>query len=115
MVAEKLQKRAARVGFDWPDTDGPYAKIQEEITELQGAKTQNSIEEEFGDLLFAVVNLGRKLKIDPEAALRNANNKFEQRFRAMEEKVGAERFAKLSLDEQEKLWISVKQSEVVSE
>ncbi len=108
MVAEKLQKRAARVGFDWPDTAGPTGKIQEELAELDAALTPQHREEEFGDLLFAVVNLGRKLKIDSEVALREANRKFEARFRAMEAQVGEQEFAKLSLDEQESLWMEVK-------
>lgn len=110
MVSEKLQKRAARVGFDWPDTSGPRAKIAEELVELEDAADHAEREDEFGDLLFAVINLGRKLKIDPEVALRNANNKFESRFRAMEAMVGPERFAQLSLDEQEDLWVRVKQA-----
>ena len=112
MVAEKLQKRAARVGFDWPDTSGPRAKIEEELIELEAANNQLEREDEFGDLLFAVINLGRKLKIDPEVSLRNANDKFERRFRAMEDIVGVEDFASLSLDEQENLWIRVKQAAV---
>ena len=112
MVAEKLQKRAARVGFDWPDTNGPRAKIAEELNELEAANNQSEREDEFGDLLFAVINLGRKLNIDPEVSLRNANNKFERRFRAMEAMVGVEDFAALSLDEQENLWVRVKQAAV---
>lgn len=110
MVAEKLQKRAARIGFDWPDTHGPRAKIEEELVELETATSPSEREDEFGDLLFAVINLGRKLKIDPEVALRRANTKFEHRFRAMEQLVGAEHFARLSLDEQEDLWVRVKQA-----
>lgn len=112
MVSEKLQKRAARVGFDWPDTNGPRAKIAEELSELEAANNQSEREDEFGDLLFAVINLGRKLNIDPEVSLRNANNKFERRFRAMEAMVGVEDFAALSLDEQENLWVRVKQAAV---
>ena len=85
--AQKLGKRAARVGFDWPDTSGVKAKILEELQELEvavGTRDQGDIEEEFGDLLFAVVNLARHLEIDPEQALRGANGKFERRFRDME-------------------------------
>ncbi len=108
MVAEKLQKRAARVGFDWPDAQGPRDKIFEEMAELYTAPDAQSRQEEYGDLLFAMVNLGRKLKIDPEVALRAANAKFEKRFRGMERLVGAEQFAGLSLDEQEDLWQQVK-------
>ena len=85
--AEKLGKRAASVGFDWPDPRGVRAKIGEELLELSaaecGGKWQD-MEEEFGDLLFAVVNLARHLKIDPEKALSDGNRKFERRFRRME-------------------------------
>ncbi len=105
--AEKLQKRAARTGFDWPDPDGARAKVIEEIDEVCEAGTADHRAEEIGDLLFAVVNWARKLGIDPEAALRAANAKFEKRFRAMEGMAG-EAFAGLSLDEKEALWESVK-------
>ena len=82
--AEKLQKRAARTGFDWPDASGPRAKIDEELAEVDTAASDAEREEEVGDLLFAVVNWARKLGVDPEAALRSANAKFERRFKAME-------------------------------
>lgn len=88
--AEKLGKRAAGVGFDWPDREGPLAKIAEELAELQAAMTEgNSAHEaeELGDLLFAVANLARHLKIDPEEALAAANHKFERRFRGMEQEL----------------------------
>ncbi|MBB4642284.1 nucleoside triphosphate pyrophosphohydrolase [Rhizorhapis suberifaciens] len=101
--AEKLQKRAARVGFDWPDTQGVMEKINEEIEEVVSASSQAEKEEEVGDLLFAVVNLARHLKVDAEQALRAANVKFEQRFRLMEEIAGPE-FPELSLAEQESCW-----------
>ena len=81
--AAKLQKRAARTGFDWPDIEGPKAKILEELDEIACAPPE-MVEEEVGDLLFAVVNFARHLKIDPEEALRKANRKFEKRFRAIE-------------------------------
>lgn len=100
--AEKLQKRAARTGFDWPDENGPKAKIAEEIAEIDAASDATR-EEEVGDLLFAVVNWARHLKIDPEAALRRANTKFERRFRAIEVE-GGDGFAGLSLDQKEALW-----------
>ena len=103
--AAKLQKRAARTGFDWPDADGPRAKIIEELKELDEADTAEAQEEELGDLLFAVVNLARFLKIEPEEALRKANRKFEKRFRSIEAAPG---FADLSLDEKEELWRSAK-------
>lgn len=111
MVAEKIQKRAARVGFDWPDVEGPRAKVIEEMAELEAAQGDDARQEEFGDLLFAVVNLGRKLGIDAEAALRSASAKFESRFRAMEEIDGPDKFAALNLDEQEALWNAVKRQE----
>ncbi len=90
--AEKLGKRASRVGFDWPDRRGVHEKIQEELGELEeavGSRDPDSMEEEFGDLLFAVVNLARHLSIDPEKALTGANYKFERRFRSMEEDIVA--------------------------
>ncbi|MEO5867173.1 MAG: nucleoside triphosphate pyrophosphohydrolase [Sphingomonas sp.] len=108
--ADKLQKRAARVGFDWPDAAGPRAKIDEELAEVEGATSHAAIEEEIGDLLFAIANWARKLDVDPETALRAANAKFERRFRAMETKAG-EAFADLSLDDQELLWRAVKAEE----
>lgn len=103
--AEKLQKRAARTGFDWPDASGARAKILEELDEIASAPA-DQIEEEVGDLLFAVVNFARHLKIDPEAALRTANKKFERRFRAME--AMDEGFPELSLEEKEALWVRAK-------
>ena len=102
--AAKLQKRAARTGFDWPDASGPRAKIDEELVELAAAAPADQAEE-LGDLLFSVANLARHLKIDPEDALRQANRKFERRFRAIEAAPG---FGNLSLDEMEKLWRAAK-------
>lgn len=110
MRAEKLQKRAGRVGFDWPDADGPRAKVSEEIAEIEAADDDAARTEEFGDLLFAVVNWARHMKIDAEAALRAANSKFERRFTAMETEAGAA-FAGLSLEEKEALWQSAKAKE----
>jgi len=107
--AEKLQKRAARTGFDWPDASGPRAKIDEELAEVETAVSDAEREEEVGDLLFAVVNWARKLNIDPEAALRAANAKFERRFKAME--AADAKFSERSLDEQEALWQGVKAHE----
>ncbi|NBU84343.1 MAG: nucleoside triphosphate pyrophosphohydrolase [Sphingomonadaceae bacterium] len=101
--AEKLQKRAARTGFDWPDPKGARAKVIEEIAEIDGATDADALEDEMGDLLFAVVNWARKLGIDPEAALRRGNRKFEQRFRQIETMGGAD-FSALSLDQKESLW-----------
>ncbi|MBS3927341.1 MAG: nucleoside triphosphate pyrophosphohydrolase [Sphingomonadales bacterium] len=113
MRAEKLQKRAARHGFDWPDTIGPAAKVYEEVEELAVAGTDAERVEEAGDLLFAAVNLVRAHGIAPEDALRAANLKFERRFRAMEALAAnrGEDFAALTLDQQEELWQSVKGSE----
>ena len=109
MRAQKLQKRAARVGFDWPDADGPAAKVAEEVQELREAAPDERFEEA-GDLLFAAVNLVRAYGIAPEDALRAANSKFERRFRAMEH-LAEGKFAELDLDAQEALWQRVKRSE----
>lgn len=105
--AEKIQKRAARTGFDWPDIGQVVAKIEEELDEVRAAATPDAQEDEIGDLMFAVVNLARHLHVDPEAALRRANAKFERRFRGMEQMAG-DRFATLTLAEQEELWQEVK-------
>ena len=109
MRAQKLQRRAARDGFDWPDAAGPESKISEEIEELRSA-SGDALEEEAGDLLFAAVNLVRAYGIDAEAALRRGNAKFERRYRAMEE-LAEGSFDTLSLDEQEALWRAVKAAE----
>jgi ATP diphosphatase len=109
--AAKLQRRAARVGFDWPDVSGPRAKIEEELAELDAETDHDRKLDELGDLLFAVVNLARHLNIEPEAALREANRKFENRFRAIEQEPG---FAELSLQEKEALWIKAKQAQADS-
>ena len=103
--AAKLQRRAARIGFDWPDKSGPRAKIDEELAELDAESDHHRMLDELGDLLFAVVNLSRHLNIEPEAALREANAKFERRFREIERAPG---FAGMSLDEKEELWAAVK-------
>ena len=108
--AEKLQKRAARIGFDWPDAGGPRARIDEEIAEVEAAATAAEVEEEIGDLLFSVVNWARKLGVDPEAALRGANTKFERRFAGME-RAGGDDFPALALDEKELLWRAAKAGE----
>jgi ATP diphosphatase len=109
--AAKLQRRAARTGFDWPDASGPRAKIDEELAELDAESDHQRKLEELGDLLFAVVNLARHLNIEPEAALREANSKFEKRFRAIEQQPG---FADLSLDEKEALWAAAKAAQADS-
>ena len=107
--AQKLQKRAARDGFDWPDPSGPAAKLAEEVDELAEAAPE-SREEEAGDLLFAAVNLVRAYGVDAESALRAANAKFERRYRAMEAIAGGG-FPDLDLEEQEALWQEVKRAE----
>jgi nucleoside triphosphate diphosphatase len=103
--AAKLQRRAARTGFDWPDASGPRAKIDEELAELERETEHPRMLEEMGDLLFAVVNLARHLNIEPEAALREANQKFEKRFRAIEQAPG---FEDLPLEQKEELWQQAK-------
>jgi ATP diphosphatase len=105
--AEKLQRRAARVGFDWPDASGPRAKVEEELAEVATASSHEEFAEEIGDLLFSVVNWARHLGVDAETALRSASSKFEQRFRAMEAHAGAD-FNTLPLADKEALWQAVK-------
>ncbi len=105
--AQKLQKRAARSGFDWPDIDGPISKIREEIEEVKNASTAQGRKEEVGDLLFAVVNLARHLGIDAEQALKAGNRKFEGRFRKMEKAAGPE-FEEMDLEAKEQLWQAAK-------
>jgi nucleoside triphosphate diphosphatase len=111
--AEKLQSRAARVGFDWPDVGGALAKVHEEIVEVAeqiGAANKQALTEEIGDLLFAVVNVARKCGIDSEAALRAGNAKFMRRFQAMDT-LATERgqiFSQLDLAAQDELWNEIK-------
>jgi len=107
--AAKLQRRAARTGFDWPDVSGPRAKIDEELAELEAETDHDRKLEELGDLLFAVVNLARHLNIEPETALREANRKFEHRFRAIEQAPG---FSDMSLEEMEALWVEAKKAQL---
>lgn len=111
--AQKLQSRAARVGFDWPDINGPRAKITEELAEVAAAENDAERHEEVGDLLFAVVNYASHLGVDAETALRDANLKFARRFAAMEDRAGGS-LAGLSLDAQEAHWQAVKASESLS-
>jgi ATP diphosphatase len=110
MRSEKLQKRAARQGFDWPDATGPADKLAEEIRELTEASPSKRLEEA-GDLLFAAVNLVRAHGLGAEEALRAANDKFERRFRAMEA-LAEGKFADLNLEQQGALWQQVKRTEV---
>jgi ATP diphosphatase len=107
--AEKLGKRAASTGFDWPDAAGPRQKIDEELAELDLAGQQqdrDALADELGDLLFSAVNLARHLKIDPEQALLAANGKFERRFRDMESRVrrSGRHLADLDLEALEAEW-----------
>lgn len=116
--AYKLQKRAARVGFDWPDTGDVIAKIQEEAAELVEARdtlSQAEVEEEYGDLMFVMANLGRHLGVEPEAALRSANAKFTRRFGAVEAKLEArgKRPEDSDLAEMDALWDAAKADERV--
>lgn len=116
--AEKLQKRAARVGFDWTEAGHIFDKLTEETDEVREAietGDPDKIEDELGDLLFVAANLSRRLNVDPEQALRRANAKFERRFRAMEalaEQDGQD-FEALDIDAQETLWQRVKHQERV--
>jgi nucleoside triphosphate diphosphatase len=115
--ALKLQKRAARVGFDWPDAEAVMAKLDEELDELNEARSngdQHDVQDELGDVLFVLVNLARKLDIDAAAALRHANAKFEQRFRGMEQLAEQRQqtsLANLDLDAMEALWQQYKQEQ----
>jgi MazG family protein len=114
LMAYRLQERAAGIGFDWPDATGPMAKVKEEMGELEGETgrgKREAIEEELGDLLFAVVNLARKLAVDPRAALERANAKFQQRFEGIEKLAEARglEMGRASLEELDKLWDEVKQ------
>lgn len=111
--AYKLQKRAARVGFDWPTTNEVIDKIAEEAAELVEARdslSQDEVEEEFGDLMFVMANLGRHLGVEPEAALRRANAKFIRRFEGVEAKLAArgKRPEDSDLAEMDALWDQVK-------
>jgi ATP diphosphatase len=109
--AAKLQRRAARTGFEWPDKSGARAKIDEELAELDAETEHSRMLDELGDLLFAVVNLARYLNVEPEAALREANYKFERRFRAIEKEPG---FADMPLEEKEELWVAAKKAQADS-
>lgn len=111
--ASKLQKKAAKVGFDWPTQQGVLAKIREEIQELEAAvdaKDLEAVDEELGDLLFSVVNLARFRKLDPEVVMASANAKFERRFAAMEERLRltGRTLESATLEEMEDAWQAVK-------
>lgn len=115
MRAEKLGKRAARVGFDWPDAAGPLAKVREEAAEVEEALAgddANAVAEEVGDLLFAAAQLARKAGVDAEEALRLANRKFARRFQAMEQAALREgsSVADEDIDRLEARWVSAKKA-----
>ncbi|MFZ4808672.1 MAG: nucleoside triphosphate pyrophosphohydrolase [Hyphomicrobiaceae bacterium] len=114
--AVKLQDKAARVGFDWPDLTPVLAKLREELSELEAARAsgdQAHVEEELGDLLFVVANVARHLAVDPEAGLRRANDKFTRRFRRIEEKLAAlgRTPADSNLEEMDRFWNEAKAEE----
>ena len=111
MRAFKLQKRAARVGFDWPDSQHVLAKVKEELAEVEAELTpdqmdQHRVQDEIGDVLFSVINLARKLNIDPEEALKSTNKKFTNRFNYVEEAIvsNGNNLKYTPLDEMEELW-----------
>ena len=115
--ALKLQNRAARIGFDWPETAPVLDKIQEEIDELQTeieTGDETAMVDEMGDLLFSVVNLARHLKIDPEAALRTGNDKFERRFKLLETDLArrGDDISRLSIEALESAWQKIKKQEI---
>jgi ATP diphosphatase len=115
--AQKIQARAARVGFDWPEARQVLDKIEEEIAEVRGeidaGAASEKLDEEVGDLLFAVVNLARKLGLDAEGALRRGSRKFERRFHGVEERLAAQGRtpSEAGLAAMEELWIAVKEAE----
>ncbi len=120
MRAQKLQKKAAKAGFDWPDAAPVLEKVREEadeIAEAMAEKDQAGVEEEVGDLLFSVVNLARKLGVEAEVALANANEKFTNRFQELERRIEARGQAPgdLSLEELDKVWDEIKESPVTVE
>jgi len=111
--AQEIQRRAARVGFDWKDIQGVWKKVQEELGEIRRAKTVEEINHEIGDLLFTTVNLARWQQIDAESALRETNTRFRKRFAKMEEEARNRQvnLTDLSLDELEALWQEAKKDQ----
>ena len=117
LEARKLGSKAARIGFDWPDSGGLFDKVREEMAELRAEVDAETpapalVEEEFGDLLFVLSNLARHLHVDAEEALKKANAKFRRRFAGMESRAGGtEGLRQRSLPEMEELWSAVKAAE----
>jgi len=116
IFANRMQEKVRNIGFDWPDEEGPWGKVHEELVELKQAiaeKNQEHIREEYGDLLFSLVNLSRFVKVNAEDALRGSNQKFERRFRALEilAKAKERELSDMSLDEMDELWDQIKQLE----
>ena len=111
--AWSLQRRAANVGFDWPDVDGALEKVREELDELREAPTVEDREAEFGDLLFTLVNVARKLGMNPEDALRGTTGRFEARFRMMEQRAQADgrKLSDLNLGELDQYWEAAKRDQ----
>jgi tetrapyrrole methylase family protein/MazG family protein/ATP diphosphatase len=113
LEALKLTKRAAKVGFDWQDTEQVFEKLSEEVDELKAAIASNdekNIAEEIGDLLFVLVNVARKLDIEPETALKRCNRKFRERFRFIEKELGSsgKKLEESGLNEMDALWNAAK-------
>jgi tetrapyrrole methylase family protein/MazG family protein len=110
MRAEKIQEKAARVGFDWPGVEGALEKLQEEVEELSQAGNDAEVQEEWGDIFFALVNVARLKNIEPEQALQACNDKFTRRFNYIEDKIKKEgkEFKDLSLEEMDLIWEEAK-------
>lgn len=115
--ALELQKKAAKVGFDWPEVTGPLHKVREELDELLKAESPEEVQGEFGDLLFALVNCARFMKVDPEAALRETNGRFSRRFRHVEVEAAAQGrdLRDMVIEELEELWEQAKAEERAGE
>jgi ATP diphosphatase len=113
LEAAKLGSRAQKSGFDWPDIEGIFTKLEEETEELRGAIAPEDVVSEVGDMLFTMVNLARRLNVDPELALRQSNSKFRRRFAAMEA-ASPQPLQALSADQLESLWSQAKLAEIPS-
>jgi XTP/dITP diphosphohydrolase len=116
IFASRMQEKVRNIGFDWPNEEGPWEKVHEELNELKEAisqKNQEHIREEYGDLLFSLVNLSRFVKVNAEDALRGSNQKFERRFRALEirAKEQEKTLSDMSLEEMDVLWDEIKRLE----